>query len=59
MIATTASDKSNERAYFSACVDAIGILMNLELKKRQIYNLFFHFYFLNSDILLSNELTVI
>ena len=54
-----ASDRSNERAYFSACVDANGILINLGLKKRQIKNLFFHFYFLNSDILLNNELTVI
>ena len=29
-------DRSNERAYFSACVDASGILINLELEKRQI-----------------------
>ena len=35
-IATTASDISNKRAFFSACVDANGILINLELKKRQI-----------------------
>ena len=35
-IATTSYDRSNERAYFSACVYASGILINLELKKRQI-----------------------
>ena len=35
-IATTACDRSNERAYFSACVDANGILIDLELKKRHI-----------------------
>ena len=35
-IATMASDRSNERAYFSAYVDANAILINLELKKRQI-----------------------
>ena len=35
-IATTSCDRSTERAYFSACVDANGILINLELKKGQI-----------------------
>ena len=35
-IATTSCDRSNERAYFSACVDANGILINLESEKRQI-----------------------
>ena len=35
-IATTACDRSNERAYFSACVDANGTLIDLELKRRQI-----------------------
>ena len=37
-IATTlyACDRSNESAYFSASVDANGILINLELKKKQI-----------------------
>ena len=35
-IATTSCDRSNERAYLSACVDANGILINLELKKGQI-----------------------
>ena len=29
-------DRSKERAYFSACVGAIGILMKFDLKKRQI-----------------------
>ena len=29
-------DRSNERAYFSACADANGILMKFDLKKRQI-----------------------
>ena len=36
LIATTSCDISNERAYSSACVDANNILINLELKKRQI-----------------------
>ena len=35
-ISTKSCDRSNERAYFYACVDANGILMNLELKKIQI-----------------------
>ena len=35
-ISTKSCDRSNERAYFSACVDANGILINLELKKIQI-----------------------
>ena len=35
-IATTLCDTSNERAYFSACVDANGIVIHLELKKRPI-----------------------
>ena len=34
--ATMSCDRLNERAYFSACVDANGILMRLELKKTQI-----------------------
>ena len=29
-IATTSCDRSNKRAYFSACVDANGILISLE-----------------------------
>ena len=33
-IAITSCYKSNERAYFSACVDANGILMKFDLKKR-------------------------
>ena len=32
-IATTSCDRSNEIAFFFACVDANGILMSLELKK--------------------------
>ena len=52
-------DRSNERAYFSASVDASVNLMNLELENRQIKNLLFYFYFLNSAILLNNELPVI
>ena len=35
-IATMLYDRSNKRAYFSACVDASDILINLELEKRQI-----------------------
>ena len=35
-IATMSCDRSNESAYLSACVDANGILINLELKERQI-----------------------
>ena len=35
-IATTACDISNERAYFSACVDANDILIDLKLTRRQI-----------------------
>ena len=35
-IATMSCDRSNERGYFSACVAANGILINLEVKKRQI-----------------------
>ena len=31
---TKIAKTSNERAYFSACVDLNGILMNLELKNR-------------------------
>ena len=58
-VATMSYDRSNERAYSFACVDASGILINLELEKRQIKDLSFYFYFLNSDILLNNELPVI
>ena len=32
---------------------------SLSLKKRQIKYLFFHFYFLNMDILLTNKLPII
>ena len=35
-IAITSCDRSNERACFSACVGANGILVNVDLKKRQI-----------------------
>ena len=45
-------DRSNERAYVSACVDASGILIDLEPEKRQIQDLFFYLYFLNSDNLI-------
>ena len=34
-IAITSCDRSNKRAYFSACVGANGILMKFDLKKRQ------------------------
>ena len=44
-IATMSCDRSNERAFLSACVDANGMLMNLELKKRQIKNLSFFLSF--------------
>ena len=58
-IAKTSYNRSNERAYFSACVGANGILMKVDLKKRQFEDLFFHFYFSNGDILLHNELSEI
>ena len=35
-VATKTCDRSNKSAYCSACVDANGSLMNLELKKRQL-----------------------
>ena len=44
---------------FSACLGANGILMTFYSKKRQIKCLFFHFYFLNMDILLNNKPPVI
>ena len=34
-IAITSCDRSNKRAYFSACVGPNGILMKFDLKKRQ------------------------
>ena len=34
-IAITSCDRSNEKAYFSACVGANGSLMKFDLKKRQ------------------------
>ena len=58
-IATTSCDISNERAHFSACLGANGILMTFYSKKRLIKYLFFHFYFLNMDILLNIKLPVI
>ena len=33
--------------------------MKFDLKKKLIKNQFFHFYFLNSDILLTIEITII
>ena len=57
-IATTSCDISNERAHYSACLRANGVLMTFYSKKRQIKDLFFHFYFLSMDILLNNELPV-
>ena len=35
-IAITSCGRSNERAFFSACVGANGILVNFDLKKWQI-----------------------
>ena len=55
----TSCDISNEWAHFSACLGANGILMTFYSKKQQIKYLFFHFYFLNMDILLNNRLPVI
>ena len=34
-IAKPSYDRSNKRAYFSACVDGSGILITLKFKKRQ------------------------
>ena len=56
---TTAScDISNERAHYSAYLRANGVLTTFYSKKRQIKDLFFHFYFFSMDILLNNELPV-
>ena len=57
-IATASFDISNERAHFSVRHGANGILMTFYPKKQKIKDLFFHFYFLNMDILLNNELPV-
>ena len=58
-IATISCDIWNERAHFSACLGANGISMTFYSKKWQIKYQFFHFYFLNIDILLNNKLPVI
>ena len=49
---------SNERAHFSACIGAYGILMTYYQRKRQIKEIFFHYYFFNVDILLINKVPV-
>ena len=42
-----------------ACVLVSGTWMKFDLKREQIKHLMFHFYFMNSYILLIIELTVI
>ena len=57
-LATASFDISNKRAHLSVCLGANGSLMTFYPKKQKIKDLFVHFYFLNMDILLNNELPV-
>ena len=57
-IATASFDISNERAHYSVCLGANGSLMTFYPKKQKIKDIFVHFYILNINILLNNELTV-
>ena len=57
-LATASFDISNERAHFSVCLGANGSFMTFYPKKQKIKDLSVHFYFLNMDILLNNELPV-
>ena len=49
----------NEREYFSLSKDIFNGIIKVSSKKYYRKNLFFHFYFLNKDMSLNIQVTVV